>query len=173
MNFNLLASTTRSGGKWASAELLKILNELGDIEAVAHETSVLGLVVADTKLDPFEAVHKMRGLLKEVPWTFRSVLKVIPIEKVVGTEVETISSAVSELVHKIDVNETFRVTVDKRHSAVHTNAIVEAVASRIVNEVSLENPDKIILIEVLGGITGISILKLEDILSVVKEKKLI
>jgi tRNA acetyltransferase TAN1 len=173
MNFNLLASTTRSGGKWACVELLKILNELGDAEAVAHETSVLGLVTANTKLNSFEAVHKMRGMLKETPWTFRSVLKVIPIEKVTNTDVVAISSAVSELAHKIGVNETFRVTIDKRHSIIHTKAIVEAVASRIMNEVSLENPDKIILIEVLGGITGISILKLDDILSIVKEKKLI
>jgi len=173
MNFNLLTSTTRSGGKWACTELLKILRELGDMEAVAHVTSVLGLVVADTKLDPFEAVHKMRGMLKAVPWTFRSVLKVIPIEKVVSTDIEAISSAVSELAHKIDANETFRVTIDKRHTVVHTKGVVEAVASRITNKVNLENPDKIILIEVLGGITGISILRTEDILSVVKEKKLI
>jgi len=38
--------------------------------------------------------------------------------------------------------------------------------------VNLENPDKILLIEVLGALTGVSLLKPSDILGVVKEKLL-
>ncbi|MBT4299264.1 MAG: RNA methyltransferase, partial [Nitrosopumilus sp.] len=41
----------------------------------------------------------------------------------------------------------------------------------IKNKVSLDFPDKIILIEILGIITGISILKKSDILSLEKTKR--
>lgn len=172
-SFNLLVSTTRSGGKWACAELLKILKELGDDEAVVDETAIRGLIFGKTNLDPFEVVHKMRSLLKETPWMFRSVLKVIPIEKVIRTDVGEIVDAVSTLAHKIGADEVFRVTVEKRHTALSTKDIILAVASKIVNEVDLEKPDKIVLVEILGNVTGISILKPEDIFSIVKEKKLI
>jgi tRNA(Ser,Leu) C12 N-acetylase TAN1 len=36
----------------------------------------------------------------------------------------------------------------------------------------LENPDKILLIEVIGGLTGMSLIKPSDVLAVVKEKML-
>jgi tRNA(Ser,Leu) C12 N-acetylase TAN1 len=36
----------------------------------------------------------------------------------------------------------------------------------------LETPDKILLIEVLGGLTGMSLIKPTDVLAVIKEKML-
>jgi tRNA acetyltransferase TAN1 len=49
--------------------------------------------------------------------------------------------------------------------------LITKIAKNIKNKVSLENPDKIIQIEILGGITGMSILKKSDILSVEKTKR--
>ena len=49
--------------------------------------------------------------------------------------------------------------------------IASRIAKKIKNKVSLEFPDKIILIEILGNKTGIAIVKITDILSVEKTKR--
>jgi len=64
------------------------------------------------------------------------------------------------------------VTVEKRFTTTHTKDIVEKVAGNIKRKVNLTAPDKVVLIEVVGGLTGVSVIKPEDILSVLKEKLL-
>jgi tRNA acetyltransferase TAN1 len=61
--------------------------------------------------------------------------------------------------------------LEKRNSDISSQELITKIAKNIKNKVSLENPDKIIQIEILGGITGMSILKKSDILSVEKTKR--
>ncbi|MCD6465784.1 THUMP domain-containing protein [Candidatus Bathyarchaeota archaeon] len=169
-DFNLLISTSRGNENNACSEIWFLLGELGDRESLVDKTEVSGLIVAKTNLDPFKAVEGLRNLLKERPWEFRYVLKVLPIEIVVRTRIEEIKRAAAKLHHKILENETFRVTVEKRHSNISTRDLIEAAVENLDRKVDLNNPDKIILIEVLGRLTGISVIKPNDILSVPKEK---
>ncbi len=169
-DFNLLISTSRGNENNACSEIWFLLGELGDKEALVDKTEISGLIVAKTNLDPFKAVEGLRNLLRERPWEFRYVLKVLPIEIVVKTKIEEIKRAAAKLHHKILENETFRVTVEKRHSNISTRDLIEAAVENLDRKVNLSNPDKIILIEVLGRLTGISVIKPSDILSVTKEK---
>ena len=154
-------------------ELLYLLKEeLGDAEAQAAKTKIRGLIVAKTTLDPCAVIEKFRVILKERPYEFRYALRILPIEKVVPTDLEEIKKATAELAEKIGEEESFRVTVEKRFTTLHTNDLIEAAAGDIKRKANLENPDKILLIEVLGALTGLSLLKPSDILAVVKEKML-
>jgi len=83
---------------------------------------------------------------------------------------EEIKRATQEFASKIGEGETFRVTVEKRFTDLHSKDIIEAAAGDIKRKADLEDPDRILLIEVLGGLTGISLLKPSDILGVIKEK---
>ena len=67
--------------------------------------------------------------------------------------------------------ETYRISIEKRNSNVSSKEIITKIADKIKNKVSLEFPDKVLLIEILGNITGISILKKSDILSIEKTKR--
>jgi tRNA acetyltransferase TAN1 len=155
------------------SELLYLLtDELGDPAPVAHRTGIRGLVAAKSSLSPCEIIEKFRALLQERPYEFRYALRIIPIEKVVPTEIDKIKSVATELAANIKENETFRVTVEKRFTTIHTRELIEAAATNIERKVNLENPDKILLIEVVGGLTGISLIHPEDILAVIKEKML-
>ena len=60
--------------------------------------------------------------------------------------------------------------MEKRFTEISTKDVIEAAASKIERKVNLEKPDKILLIEIVGGLTGISLIKPEDIISVSKEK---
>ncbi|MEM2110460.1 MAG: THUMP domain-containing protein [Candidatus Bathyarchaeia archaeon] len=169
-DFNLLISTSRGNENNACAEIWFLLGEIGDREAIVEKTNVSGLIVAKTVLDPFKVIDDLRRILKEHPDEFRYTLRVVPIEVVVRTKQEEISRAAAEKSSKILENESFRITVEKRHTELSSRKIIEAIAENINRKVDLENPDKIVLIEILGGLTGISIVKPKDILFIVREK---
>ena len=54
---------------------------------------------------------------------------------------------------------------------ISSKQIITKIANGIKNKVSLDFPDKVILIEILGIVTGISILEKSDILSLEKTKR--
>ena len=171
--FNLIATTSRGNERPMCNELLYLLkDELGDVEARVAKTKIRGLIVGKTTLDPFEVIEKFRVVLKERPYEFRYALRILPIEKVVPTNLEEIKRATSELATKIGETDSFRVTVEKRYTDLHTKDLIETAAEDVKQEVNLKDPDKILLIEVLGALTGLSVLKSTDILAVVKEKLL-
>ena len=171
--FNLLATTSRGNERPMINEILYLLREeLGDAEAQAAKTKIRGLIVAKTTLTPCAVIEKFHVILKERPYEFRYALRILPIEKVVPTDLEEIKKATAELAVKIGANESFRVTVEKRFTTLHTKDLIEAAAGDIENQVNLEKPDKILLVEVLGALTGLSLLKPNEILAVVKEKML-
>jgi tRNA acetyltransferase TAN1 len=169
-DFNLLVTTARGNEEDACSEIWYLLGEIGDSAVKIDKTGITGLIAAKTAFNPFEVIEKFRSILKERPYEFRYTLRVIPIEKLVRTDAGEIQRAVTELSSKIAEGETFRVTVEKRFTNTSTNDIITAAAANIERRVDLNRPDKIVLIEVVGGLTGVSVIKPQDILSVIKEK---
>lgn len=170
--FNLLATTSRGYESYARSELRFLFEKIGDASPIIERTGISGLIAVKTNVDALEVIRQFRAILHQRPYEFRFILRIIPIEKVVHTDLEQIQQAVTEFSPKIGENETFRVTVEKRLTTTHTKDIIEKVAANVKRKVNLTRPDKIILIEVLGGLTGVSVVKPEDILSVLKEKLL-
>lgn len=171
-DFNLLATTSRGNESDACSELRHLLGEIGSSAPTVAKTGVSGLIAVKTVFNSFEVIEKFREILHERPYEFRYTLRIIPIEKVVRTDLGEIQRAATDLSSKIGENETFRVTVEKRFTEASTQDIVEAAAENVERKVDLNKPDKILLIEVVGGFTGISVIKPDDILSVMKEKLL-
>lgn len=169
-DFNLLITTSRGNEEDACSEIWYLLGEIGDSTAKVDKTGITGLVATKTAFNPFEVIEKFREILKERPYEFRYTFRVIPIEKVVRTDLGEIERTTTELASKIKENESFRVTVEKRFTDTSTKDIIEAAALNIERKVDLRNPDKVILVEVVGRLTGLSIIKPEQILAVMKEK---
>jgi tRNA acetyltransferase TAN1 len=154
-------------------EILYLLKEtLGDQTAEASKTGVRGLIAARTALNPAETIEKFKTIIHERPYEFRYAQRIIPVEKVVETNLESMGLAAAELAGSMGENESFRVTVEKRFTTLHTQEIIEAVAAQIKNPVNLDNPDRVLLVEIVGKYTGLSLVKPEVILSVPKEKML-
>ena len=172
-DFNLVATTSRGNERPMCNELFYLLKEeLGDAEAQTSKTKIRGLIVGKTALNPFEVIEKFRVILKERPYEFRYALRIVPIERVVPTDLEEIKRVTQELAARIGEQESFRVTVEKRFTTLHSQEIIDAAASDIKRKADMEKPDRILQIEVFGALTGISLLKPSDILSVMKEKML-
>ena len=170
-DFNLIISTSRGNERNTCSEMWYLLGEVGDRGSTIETTSVVGLVIAKTKLDPVKAVHDLRNLLKERPWEFKYTLKLAPIKKVVNAKLEEIEKAGLELADGIQENEKFRVTVEKRHTDLSSKTIIDTVAKRVTRTVDLDSPDKILLVEIIGELAGLALIKPDDILSVEREKR--
>ena len=168
---NLIVTCARHLEGDTEDELIDILDKLGDSDVKISVSSMSGIITAQTKLDPIEVVKKMREMLLDEPWSIRYCLRVIPIQKVVETNIEEIEKIISNISNQIEEKETYRILIEKRNSDISSKEIITKIANGIKNKVSLDFPDKIILIEILGGMTGISILKEVDILSIEKAKR--
>jgi tRNA acetyltransferase TAN1 len=76
------------------------------------------------------------------------------------------------LAESLKKDETYRITVEKRRTSISGRALIEAIAKRIDRKVDLDEPDKIVLIQILGEVTGASVIPPDKILSVEREKRL-
>ena len=170
-DFNLLISTSRRNEKNACSEIWYLLGEIGDKNSEATTTGIIGLTVAKTALNPKDVVRRLREILREKPWEIKYVLKIVPVEKLVPATIEDVAKASVELSKRIGEDEKFRVTVEKRRSNLSSHEIIEAVAKKVDRKVDLEDPDKIVLVEVVGQTIGLSLLESNDILSVEKERR--
>jgi len=153
-------------------ELAYLLKEIGDPAPEVGKTGIRGVIVGKTAVNPVEAIEKFRGILQERPYEFRYALRILPIEKVVRTDLDEVKRVAMEFAARLSEKETFRVTVEKRFTSIHSRDFIEAAAAGIQNKADLENPDKILLIEVLGGLTGMALISPNCIFAVVKEKML-
>ncbi len=154
-------------------EIGAILEELGDSDPQITITEMSGILTVKTAVDPNEIVKKIHEKIEDEPWAMRYTLRAIPIFATVNTDAESIAKAVIEQSHKMKPEDTYRITVEKRHSEISSGEIITQIANQIKNKVSLENYDWIVLVQVVGKISGVSILKDSDILSVEKEKRII
>jgi tRNA acetyltransferase TAN1 len=149
-----------------------LLGEVGDRTAIVERTQVIGLVVARTRIEPVKAVEGLRSLLIERPWEFRYTLKVTPVLGVVPSDPQKIEDFAVHLAQSIKKDEKFRITVEKRRTSISGRALIDTIAKRIDREVDLETPDKVLLIQILGELTGVSVIAPSGILSVERQKRL-
>ncbi len=172
MRFNLIVTTFRHAEHYASSELMDILKELGDDNPEIHYSNISGLLLCHTRLEPLRVIRGLYELIDMEPWRIRYILRCIPIEVVVDTSLEAIKDACIRLSgERIKPDESFRITVEKRHASIESAQIIKAVAEHIDRRVDLEHYDWNILIQVIGRSTGISIVKEHDIFSSVKAKR--
>ncbi|MEM2142793.1 MAG: THUMP domain-containing protein [Candidatus Thorarchaeota archaeon] len=165
--FNLVVGCPHDRERAAGAEVKYFIGDLlDDPQLVINRVGVPGIVTCHTALDPFDVTHRLRTLAKENPYQFRYALRFTPIERCVPTSVDKIISAVEQVRHRIAADESFRVTIRRRGIKFNTTQLIDAVASLIPARVDLSEPDKHLWIEIVGDLTGVSVLSpLSDIFS--------
>ena len=168
---NLIVTCARHLENETEEELKNILTEFGDSEPKITITKMSGILTCHTNLDPIETVRKLRDMILDEPWIIRYCLRVIPIQETVKTNISEIEAKVVAMADKLLPGETYRISIEKRNSDISGQEIISKVAKKFQNKVSLEFPDKVVLIEILENMTGISILKKSDVLSLEKTKR--
>mgnify|MGYP003584855630 FL=1 len=170
MHCNLIITTYKNRESDALDELSQLLYIFGDKEFSIEITPISGIILAKTNLNPIQIVEDSKELIRNEPWRFRYVLRIIPLEKICKAEISEIHKVVKQLCGKIAQNETFMVLIEKRHTKLRSMEIISAVTSDLEMKVNLENPNWIILIQIVNRLAGVSILRSSQIFSSVKEK---
>ena len=168
---NLIITCPRHLEPETEEEIRNILEEMGDSEPTITITNMSGILTAQTSLVPVEIVEKIKEMILDEPWSVRYCSRIIPIQKVINTQIDEIEKCVSEISEQILQDDKYRISIEKRNSDISSKEIITKIANQIKNKVSLEYPDKVILIEILGNKTGVSILKKSDVLSIEKTKR--
>ena len=168
---NLIVTCPRNLELEAESEIKKILNELDDQEPEIFQTDMRGILMVNTILEPLKIIDCVKNKINDEPWFFRYCLRIIPVQKTTDTDIDKIKQNVMNLKSIIQENDSYRITVEKRNSNLPSSQIINEIAKIIPNKVSLDEPDWVILVEIFGEKTCISILKNDSIFSLEKSKR--
>ena len=169
---NLIITCARNLESETKNEIRKILDELGDQEPEILNVGMRGILMVNTIIEPSKIIDYVKNKMIEEPWLIRYCLRIIPIQMITETEIDKIKQNVIKLKDTIQKNDSYRITIEKRNTSISSNEIITEIAKIFPNKVSLNQPDWIILIEILGNKTGISVLKDDELFSLDKSKRM-
>lgn len=169
---SFLISSQRTLERDATSELFYILSDLFKHDLKIHRSRVPGLSLLqlkDTTVSPFDALNQINEYINE-KGPLVACLKIVPLEVLIKTDLSKIISHSKRLAEsKIKQSNTWRITVNKRHTKFHTQEVVERVADEINwGTVKLKDPDFEIRIEIVRDLTGISVMNPKIELSMMK-----
>jgi tRNA acetyltransferase TAN1 len=121
--------------------------------------------------DPKALLSFITEFVRSEPFKVRFILRIIPVNRVVDTKKEDIVKAVKELSEAIGPGETFRITIEARDSPYSDKDLIDALADAVDRKVSLDSPDKVVLLEIFGEYAGVSVISPHDIVSIQKLKR--
>ncbi len=87
------------------------------------------------------------------------------------TEINEIKNVSIELMKKIPPEGTIKILIEKRHTDLNRNIIIDEIGPFIPCKVNLTSPDWILLIEIIGKFSGISVIKSANLFSSAIEKR--
>ena len=168
---NLLVTCARNLESETEDEIKKILNESGDQKPEIYKSDMRGILFVNTNTETSKIIDWIKKKITEEPWSVRYCLRIIPIQTEADTDIEKIKQSVQKLKNIIQKTDSYRITIEKRNSDISSKEIIVEVANIFLNKVSLNEPDWIVLIEIFGNKTGVSILKNNGMFSLEKSKR--
>jgi len=169
---NLLVTCARNLETETKKEIEKILDDLGDQQSEILNVGMRGILMVNTNVEPSKIITWIKDKVVEEPWLIRYCLRMIPIQIITETKMSKITENIIELKNVIKQNDSYRITIEKRNTDMSSTEMITEIAKIFPNEVSLNQPDWIVLIEILGDKTGISILKDSEMFSLDKAKRM-
>jgi tRNA acetyltransferase TAN1 len=121
--------------------------------------------------DPKALLSFITDFVRSEPFKVRFIMRLIPVDRVVDTEMADIIKAVKDLTPVIGPGETFRITIEARDSPYSDKELISAIADAVDRKVSLDSPDKVVLLEIFGEYSGVSVISPHDIVSIQKLKR--
>lgn len=160
---SFLISSKRHFERNAVSEAFFVINDTLKYECNVQIVSIPGLII----LNLVKSVNP-KIVMEEIKNCFLTnshltdCLKIVPIEIIVKSDHDLITHEAIELSKGQMDNKTWMISVKKRHTKLSSNSIKKDIADVIYKTnsmVDLSNPEIEIRIEIIGKITGISIMK--------------
>jgi tRNA acetyltransferase TAN1 len=171
MDFKLIISTFRGRELEAAEEFRQLAAEFTGESPTCALTGISGLIIIGRLVNPMKTVSIFRQILEKEPWYFRYILRVIPVESVCKTDLTEIISLACILSRKIPKKSTFKIVIEKRFFEIRSDVLISKIANKISARVNLTTPEWVVMVQILHKMTGISVLKPDQILSIIKAKR--
>ena len=168
---NLFITCARSLEPETENEIRKIINESGDQKPEIYKSNMRGILFVNTNIEASKIIDCVKVKIKDEPWSVRYCLRIIPIQLECDTDIEKIKQNILKLKKTVQKDDSYRITIEKRNSDISSQETITEIASLFSNKVSLDMPDWVVLIEIFGNKTGISILKNGGMFSLEKSKR--
>jgi tRNA acetyltransferase TAN1 len=165
-DFNLLVSY--GWGSWHSArhEVLSLLGTFGDARPDIGRTLARGVAGVRTSLNNRQVIRSLAEAFQFDPSLVRYTLKWTPIDLWCEATMGSMKKSLASLKDSIGPNETWMMHIEKRRfTALHKAEMIKELADLIDSKVDLEDPDKIVWIELLGNQAGMSVVRPKEIFS--------
>lgn len=166
---NLLVTfepTKVSSSRREIIDVLKMINEKGGI----FETQVNGVFKVKVN-DSRKVIRKLNELCNGNPEIFSRTYRWTPVDVWTDSSLENMQNIVSGISKGIKSNESWKLKIDKRNYEISEKELVSHLTEKInKDKVDLENPNKIIKVDIIGEEAGISLLVSDEILNVLKIK---
>jgi tRNA acetyltransferase TAN1 len=95
----------------------------------------------------------------------------IPVDVVVDTNLDQIKEAATQIASQILQGETFKIDITERDSPTSRKELIDTIAEVVDRKVNLNSPDKVFQVEVLGDYTAMSVVRPDEVLSIIKLKR--
>ena len=138
---NLIITCARNLEFETKNEIKKIFDELGEQEPEILNVGMRGILMVNTIIEPSKIIDWVKNKISEEPWLIRYCLRIIPIQSITETEIDKIKQNVIKLKDRIQKNDSYRITIEKRNTSISSNEIITEVAKIFPNKVSLNQPD--------------------------------
>ena len=165
--FNILLSCSRFREVESCQELHRLVEEDQKLCELnwCKLTGISSLVVAQVDCDCHDFVQRLSQVVKKTPWSVRELLKIQPIDLVVESTLVAIRNGAQLLAKRMSKGAKFRVNLHRRDTKLDRKTLLHEVAIQFPGEVDLEDYEWICAVEILGPITGLSLIKEEEILT--------
>jgi tRNA(Ser,Leu) C12 N-acetylase TAN1 len=149
----------------AKNEIVHLLHRFGDLEPEVEKSSVWGIAIVHSGLDNRQVIQQCRQLFDAEPQAFQWAVKWLPVDYWCHTDLASIKQTIDEHIkQQIGENQTWGMKVKKRRwGKYHTIEIIHVLAAGIDTKVDLNNPDRLIWVDVVGRRTAVSLLASEDV----------
>lgn len=154
----------------ASAEFKEVALLSGTRKVSLERSAYDGVIEVEVE-NPKAMLTFVRDFVQAEPFKVRFIMRIIPVDKVVDTKVEDIVSAVKALSSAIGSSESFRITIEARDSPYSDKELIDAIADAVDRKVSLESPDKVVLLQIFGEYSCVSVISPGEIVSIQKLKR--
>jgi tRNA acetyltransferase TAN1 len=167
---NLIVTSQKGNEAKASAEFKEIALQHGLRKLHIEKSDFDGVLEVDVE-DARGFVAFLREYVRSEPFRIHFVQRVMPVDMVVDTDLEQIKEGASQLGSQIGKTESFKIEIDERDSPYSRRELIDAIADVIDRKVNLDNPDMVLLVEVLGEYAALSLARPDEIISITKLKR--
>ncbi|MDA4117454.1 MAG: THUMP domain-containing protein [Thaumarchaeota archaeon] len=167
---NLMVTSQKGGEAKASAEFKEIALQRGHRKLRIEKSAFDGVLEIEIE-NPRDFIAFMRDYVKSEPFRVHFIQRMIPVDIVVDTTLEQIKDAATQLSVQVLEGETFRIDITERDSPTSRKELIDTIADVMDRKVNLNSPDKVVNVEVLGEYTAISVVRPDEILSIIKLKR--